>query len=118
MKISERQAGDITILDVEGRVMFGDGEENFRDAVTRLIEAGRVKLVINMAGVPYIDSAGISQLVRAFVTAGNRGGRMKLLHLSRRVRELLSITRLLTVWEAFDSEEEAVGSFGERPKAS
>jgi len=118
MKISERQAGDITILDVEGRIMFGDGEESFRDTVTRLIESGRVKLVLNMAGVPYIDSAGISQLVRTFVTAGNRGGRMKLLHLTKRVRELLNITRLLTVWEAFESEEAAVGSFGETPKAS
>lgn len=115
MKISEREAGDITILDIEGRIMFGDGEERFRDAVTRLIESGRVKLVLNMALVPYIDSAGISQLVRTFVTAGNRGGRMKLLHLTKRVRELLNITRLLTVFEAFESEEEAVGSFAKAP---
>ncbi len=118
MKISEREAGDITILDVDGRIMFGDGEESFRDAVTRLVEAGRVKLVINMAAVPYIDSAGISQLVRTYVTASNRGGRMKLLRLTKRVRELLSITRLLTIWEAFESEEEAVRSFGESAKAS
>lgn len=118
MKISEREAGDITILDVDGRIMFGDGEESFRDAVTRLVEGGRVKLVINMAAVPYIDSAGISQLVRTYVTASNRGGRMKLLRLTKRVRELLSITRLLTIWEAFESEEEAVRSFGEAPKAS
>lgn len=118
MKISEREAGDITILDIEGRIMFGDGEENFREAVTRMIDAGRVKLVLNMAEVPYIDSAGISQLVRTFVTAGKMGGRMKLLHLTKRVRELLNITRLLTVWEAYESEEDAVGSFGEPPKAS
>ena len=118
MKISEREAGDITILDIEGRIMFGDGEENFRDAVTRTIESGRVKLVLNMAEVPYIDSAGISQLVRTFVTAGKKGGRMKLLHLTKRVRELLNITRLLTVWEAFESEEEAVGSFGDAPPGS
>ena len=116
MKISEREAGDITILDIEGRIMFGDGEESFRDAVTRIIDSGRVKLVLNMAEVPYIDSAGISELVRTFVTAGKRGGRMKLLRLTKRVRELLNITRLLTVWEAFDSEEAAVGSFGQAPK--
>ncbi len=115
MKISERQAGDITILDVEGRIMFGDGEEHFRDAVTRSIEAGRIKLVINMAEVPYIDSAGISQLVRTFVIVGKMGGRMKLLHVTKRVREILTITRLLNVWEAFDREEEAVGSFGAAP---
>jgi anti-sigma B factor antagonist len=118
MKISEREAGEITILDVEGRIMFGDGEESFRDAVTRTLESGRVKLVINMAGVPYIDSAGISQLVRTFVTSSRKGGGMKLLHLTTRVRELLNITRLLTVWEAFESEEEAVGSFAAPPKAS
>ena len=118
MKISERQTGDITILDVEGRIMFGDGEENFRDAVTRVIESGRVKLVINLAGVPYIDSAGISQLVRTFVSAGKRGGRMKLLRPTKRVRELLNITRLLTVWEAFETEEEAVASFSDARKPS
>jgi anti-sigma B factor antagonist len=118
MKISEREAGEITILDIEGRIMFGDGEESFRDAVTRVIESGRVKLVLNLAEVPYIDSAGISELVRTFVTAGKKGGRMKLLHLTKRVRELLNITRLLTVWEVFESEEEAVGSFGDAPTAS
>ena len=118
MKIKERQAGDITILDVEGRIMFGDGEEKFRDTVTRAIESGRVKLIINMAEVPYIDSAGISQLVRTFVAVGKRGGRMKLLHVTKRVRELLTITRLLTIWELSDSEEEAVLSFGEAPRAT
>lgn len=112
MKISEREAGDITILDVEGRIMFGDGEENFRDTVTRLIESGQVKLVINMAEVPYVDSSGISELVRTYVTLGKRGGRMTLVSLTRRVHELLSVTRLLTVFEAFDSEEEAVDSYG------
>jgi anti-sigma B factor antagonist len=112
MKTSERQAGDITILDVSGRIMFGDGEDGFRDAVTKAIEAGRVKLVINMAEVPFIDSAGISQLVRTFVTAGKKGGGMKLLKPTKRVRELLTVTRLLTIWQPFESEEEAVASFG------
>ena len=98
--------------------MFGDGEETFRDAVTRTIESGRVKLVVNMGGVPYIDSAGISQLVRTFVTTSRKGGGMKLLHLTNRVQELLNITRLLTVWEAFESEEAAVGSFADAPRMS
>lgn len=118
MKTTERQAGDITIVDVQGRIMFGDGEEEFRDAVNRAIEAGRVTLVINMAEVPYVDSAGLSQLVRTFVAAGKRGGRMKLLNLTRRVRDLLTISRLLTVIEAFESEEEAVASFGEASEVS
>lgn len=118
MKTNERQAGDITIVDVEGRIVFGDGEGEFRDAVTGVIEAGRVKLVINMAEVPYVDSAGISQLVRAFVSASKKGGQMKLLRLTRRVRDLLTITRLLTVMESFESEEEAVASFARASKPS
>ena len=116
MKIGERQAGDISILDIDGRIMFGDGEEDFCEAVTRVIESGRVKLVLNMAEVPYIDSAGISQLVRTFVTVGKRGGRMKLLNLSKRVREVLNVTRLLSVWDAYDSEEQATASFAEAPR--
>ncbi len=111
MKTSERQVGDITIIDVVGRIVFGDGEQDFRDVVTRVTEAGVVKLVINLAEVPYVDSAGISQLVRAHVTTANRGGRMKMLKLTRRVRELLTLTRLLTVMEAFESEEDAIASF-------
>ncbi len=118
MKTTERQSGDITIVDVQGRIMFGEGEKEFHDVVTRAIEAGRVKLLINMAEVPFVDSAGLSQLVRTFVTAGKKGGQMKLLNLSRRVQDLLTITRLLTVLEAFESEEEAVASFGETSAVS
>ena len=112
MKITERYAGDITFLDVEGRILFGDGEEEFRDAVNQVIESSRFKLIINMAEVPFIDSAGISQLVRTFVTLGKRGGGMRLLNLTKRVKELLTVTRLLGVWGAYESEEQAVSSFG------
>ena len=112
METTERQAGDVTILDARGRLMFGDGEDDFRLAINRLLDADRVKIVINMAEVPFVDSAGLSQLVRTFVTTGKRDGGMKLVGLSTRVRELLTITRLLTVFKAFDSEEEAVASFG------
>lgn len=112
MKITTRQEGDITLLDVEGRIMFGDGEEEFRDAVTRGIEAGQLRLIINMGEVPYVDSAGISQLVRTFVALNKRGGRMTMVGLTRRVRDLLTMTRLLTIMEAFESESEAIASFG------
>jgi len=118
MKTTERRAGDITILDVQGKIVYGGGDEDFRDTVTRLIESGQVKLVINLAEVPFVDSAGLSQLVRTFVTAGKRGGQMKLLNVTRRVRELLTITRLLTVLEAFESEGDAIASFGETSKGS
>ncbi len=112
MTIAERQSGDITILDVSGKIVFGQGDEDFREAITRLIDSGRVKLIINMAEVPFVDSEGIGQLVRTFVTAGKRGGQMKLLNLTRRVEELLTMTRLLTVFEVFDEEADAVASFG------
>lgn len=112
MKIAERQSGDITILDLQGKLLLGDGDEAFREVVTRAVEAGRLKLVINMAEVPFIDSSGISELVRTYVTLNKRAGRMTLSGVTRRVHELLSITRLLTVFEAFDSEEEAIDSYG------
>jgi anti-sigma B factor antagonist len=115
MKVRERQAGDITILDVEGRIMYGDGEEHFRDAVTRIMESGKVKLVINMTEVPYIDSAGITELIRTFATTGKRGGGMRLFGLSERARDLLNITRLLPVFRAFDSEDTAIASFDAAP---
>jgi anti-sigma B factor antagonist len=113
MKITDRQSGDITILDVQGKLLLGEGDEIFREAINRVVDAGRLKLVINMAEVPYVDSSGISELVRTYVTLGKRGGRMTLVSLTRRVHELLSVTRLLTVFEAFDSEEEAVDSYGQ-----
>ncbi len=117
MKITERLVGDVTIIDVQGRIMFGDGEEEFKDAISRVIESGRVRLLINMAEVPHVDSVGINQVVRTYVSTRKRGGQMKLLKLSKRVRELLAITRLLTVFEAFESEEEAVASFDETSRA-
>ena len=113
MRIAERQSGDVTILDLQGKLLLGEGDEIFREAVNGVVEAGRFKLVINLAEVPFVDSSGISELVRTYVTLGKRGGRMTLVRVTRRVHELLSITRLLTVFEAFDSEEEAVDSYGQ-----
>lgn len=112
MKIGERRVGDITILDVQGKIQFGDGDDLFREAVNRVVEASGLKLVVNLAEVPYVDSAGISELVRTYVTLSKRGGQMKLVHLTRRVHELLTVTRLLTVFQTFDSEAEAMDSFG------
>lgn len=113
MKITERSSGHITILDVSGRIAFGDGDDAFRAAVSQLMDSGCSNLVINLAEVPFVDSAGLSQLVRAFVTAGRGGGQMKLLSPTRRVHELLAVTRLDSVIPAFESEEEAVASFGD-----
>jgi anti-sigma B factor antagonist len=112
MNIVERQVGDITIIDLQGNIMFEDGDLELRAAVGRALEAGRKKLLLNMAEVPYMDSAGLSELVRCYVAINKRGGRMALLDLTRKVNDLLTIAKLLTVFETFDSEAEAIKSFG------
>lgn len=112
MKIAERQIGDVTIIDLQGKIMFGDGDEALRDAVNQAIESGKSRIILNMAEVPYVDSAGLSELVRSYVALSKSAGRLKLLDLSKKVQDLLTITKLVTVFEAFDSEEAAVKSFG------
>ena len=111
MNIVERRVGDITIIDLQGNIMFEDGDLELRGAITRILDAGRKKVILNMAEVPYMDSAGLSELVRTFVAINKRGGRMALLDLTRKVNDLLTIAKLLTVFETFDSEAEAVKGF-------
>lgn len=111
MKLTERRAGDVTILDLSGRILFADGEEEFRLALRPVIESGQIDLLLNMSDVPFVDSAGIGEIVRAYTTVTRRGGSLKLMNLPRRVHEALTITKLLTVIEAFDSEEEALAGF-------
>jgi anti-anti-sigma factor len=115
MQITERQIGSVTILDVSGRIMFADGEEEFHNRIKPIVESGGVNLLLNMAAVPLIDSAGIGEIVRSYVGLKRRGGALKLFNLSRRVHEALTITNLLTVLEAFDSETAAIQSFSNQP---
>ena len=110
MKIAQRQVGDITIIDLQGSIMYEDGDLELRGAVTGALEAGQRKLILNMGEVPYLDSAGLSELVRSFVAVSRRGGRMGLVDLTRKVHDVLSIAKLLTIFDAFDSEAEAVRS--------
>jgi anti-sigma B factor antagonist len=111
MHIEERAVGDVTVLDLKGRVTLGEGDELLRDKVHSLINQGRRKLVLNLADVPYIDSAGLGEIVRTYTTVSRQGGSLKLLSLTKRISDLLSITKLLTVFETFDSEADAVKSF-------
>lgn len=111
MAATARPRGDITILDVTGSLRLGHGEEDFQRAASESLDAGRLKFIVNIEGVPYIDSAGISELVRLFVTSKKRGGVMKLANVGPRVSELLVTTKLLTVFETYDSEEAALASF-------
>jgi anti-sigma B factor antagonist len=111
MQIEERRVGDVVVLDVKGRVTLGEGDEILKDKVNSLLNQGSKKLVLNLADVPYIDSAGLGEIVRTFTTVSRQGGSLKLLNLTKRITDLLAITKLLTVFETFESEAEAVKSF-------
>ncbi len=111
MHIDERSAGDVTVLDLKGRMTMGEGDELLRDKVNSLILQGRKKLVLNFADVPYVDSAGLGEIVRTYTTVTKQGGSLKLANLTKRITDLLSITKLLTVFDTYDSEADAVRSF-------
>ena len=111
MKIVERQVGDVIILDIQGKILIGEGDDALREAVTRLVEGGKRKILLNLADVPYVDSAGLGEIVRCYTTVSKQGGRLKLINLTKKIQDLLSITKLLTVFETYDSEDEGVRSF-------
>ena len=116
MQIEERAVGDVVVLDVKGKITLGEGDELLKDKVNSLVNQGHKKIVLNLADVPYIDSAGLGEVVRTYTTVSRQGGSLKLLNLTKRITDLLSITKLLTVFETFDSENEAVRSFSASAK--
>jgi anti-sigma B factor antagonist len=113
MQIEQRAVGDVTVLDLKGRVTLGEGDELLKDKVNSLLNQGQKKIVLNLADVPYVDSAGLGEIVRTYTTVSRQGGSLKLLNLTKRITDLLSITKLLTVFETFDNENEAVRSFSQ-----
>ena len=113
MQIEERMVGDVVMLDLKGKITLGEGDELLKDKVNSLVNQGHKKIVLNLAGVPYIDSAGLGEVVRTYTTVSRQGGSLKL---TKRITDLLSITKLLTVFETFDSENEAVRSFSASAK--
>jgi anti-sigma B factor antagonist len=116
MQIEERLVGDVVVLDLKGKITLGEGDELLKDKVNSLVNQGHKKIVLNLADVPYIDSAGLGEVVRTYTTVSRQGGSLKLLNLTKRITDLLSITKLLTVFETFDSENEAVRSFAASAK--
>ena len=116
MQIDERTVGDVMVLDVKGKVTLGEGDEMLKDKVNSLVGQGNKKIVLNLAEVPYIDSAGLGEIVRTYTTVSRQGGSLKLLNLTKRITDLLSITKLLTVFETYDSETEAIRSFSASAK--
>lgn len=111
MQIDERRSGDVMILDLKGKLTLGEGDELLKDKVNSLIQQGYRQLLLNLEGVPYVDSAGLGEIVRTYTTVSRQGGKLKLLNLTKRIEDLLSITKLLTVFETFETEQEAVKSF-------
>ena len=111
VKISTRQVDGVTVLDVSGRITLGEGSVQLRDAVRDLLAKGQKHILLNLGDVTYIDSSGIGELVSAFTTVKNQGGELKLLNLTRKVHDLLQITKLYTVFDVKDDEASAIASF-------
>ena len=111
MQIEERVIGGVTILDLKGKMTLGEGDELLKDKINSLIHQGQKKLLLNLEGVPYIDSAGLGEIVRCYTTVSRKGGKLKLINLTKKIQDLLAITKLLTVFEVYDSEDEATKSF-------
>ena len=116
MDIAERTVSDVTVLDLKGKMTLGEGDELLKDKINSLIQQDQKKLLLNLEGVPYIDSAGLGEIVRTYTTVSRQGGSLKLLNLTKRITDLLAITKLLTVFETFDSENDAVRSFSASAK--
>jgi anti-sigma B factor antagonist len=110
LSINQRYLDDLTILDLNGKITIGEGSTHFRETIRRLIEQQRSRIVLNFAEVNYVDSSGIGELVSAYTSLHNQGGQLKLLNLPRRIRDLLRITKLLTVFEIFEDETAAIRS--------
>lgn len=111
VRLTSRQVGDVTVIDAAGRITLGEGASQFRDTIRDLIAKGQKKILLNLSEVSYIDSSGIGELVSGFTTVTNSGGQLKLVGLSKRIKDLLQITKLYTVFDVYEDEAEAVRSF-------
>jgi len=112
LQIGQRVVNGVTILDLKGKITLGEGDELLKKEIDSLIQKDQKKLLLNLEGVPYIDSAGLGEIVRTYTTVSRQGGKLKLLNLTKRIQDLLAITKLLTVFETYESEPDAIKSFG------
>jgi anti-sigma B factor antagonist len=111
MKIDTRTVGDVNVLDCSGKITLGEGTMAIRNTVREVLKNGGKKIILNLSEVNYIDSSGIGELVSTYTTVTNQGGQLKLLNLTKKIQELLQITKLLTVFSVYDSEQKAIASF-------
>lgn len=109
--LTTRQVGDVTVIDAKGRITLGEGSSDFRDSIKSLVAKGQKNILVNLANITYIDSSGIGEMVSGFTTVANAGGKLKLLSLTKRIQDLLQITKLYTVFEVYDDEAAGLASF-------
>jgi anti-sigma B factor antagonist len=114
MTLIERQIGDVTVLELKGRLVYDEGDEELRSRINDLVARGKLKILLDLRGVTYIDSCGLGSIVGKFVSVRRKGGDVKLLNLSPRSHRVIDISGLLRVFETFESEADAVGSFSAR----
>jgi len=110
-KVSTRQVGEVTVIDLEGRITLGDGSNLLRDELRHLISTNRRKILLNFAEVSYMDSSGLGQVVAGFTTVKNQGGQLKLLNVGERIKDLLNMARIASIFEMFDDESAAIMTF-------
>ena len=116
-KLSPRQVGDVTVIDVAGRITLGEGSSNLREGIREMLAKGNKKILLNLGEVTYIDSSGIGELVSAYTGVAKQGGALKLLNLTKKVHDLLQITKLYTVFDVHDDEAKAISSFSKATSA-
>jgi anti-sigma B factor antagonist len=111
MKIEKRKKNDVLILDLQGKILIGEGIDDLRESINNAIKEKEMKLLLNFAGVPYLDSTGLGEVVRSYTSVKREGGIVKIVNLTNKVRDLLSVTKLITVFDTFEDEEKAIASF-------
>ena len=111
VELTNRQVGDVTVIDAKGRITLGEGSSDFRDTIKDLVAKGQKNVLVNLAQITYIDSSGIGEMVSGYTTVANAGGKLKLLSLTKRIQDLLQITKLYTVFEVYDDEAAGLASF-------
>ncbi len=111
MKSNARDLGDIRVLELGGKITIGSGDVKIRELIAQALEDGKQNILFDLGGVTAIDSSGIGEMVACYTTVTKRGGQLKLMHLSPKISDILQVTQLITVFDVFDDEREAVGSF-------
>ncbi|HTX16205.1 MAG TPA: STAS domain-containing protein [Candidatus Baltobacteraceae bacterium] len=111
LRMTDREVNGVSVIDLEGRIVLGDESNSFRERVKSLLAAGKKKIVLNLANVSYIDSAGLGTLVATFHSARSQGATLKLAHLGQKFKEVLQVTKLMTVFDTYDTEAAAIQSF-------